>query len=154
MKIITQNKKALFDYAVLDTFEAGIALTGDEVKSLRSGMANLVGAFIVSHDGVLTMINSYIAPYSHAYTKGNDDQITKRTRALLMHRREIHRLIGEISRGGLTLIPLALYFNERGKVKVKVGLCKHKKSYERKEEMRERDTQRETRRELRGKYDY
>lgn len=153
MKIIAQNKKAYHDYTVLDTMEAGIVLTGDEVKSLRAGSANLVGSFVVPHDGKLQMINAYIGPYSHAYQKSGE-QVTRRTRNLLAHKREISRLIGDISRSGMTLIPLKLYFNERGKIKVEIGICQHKKAHQRKEEIRERDIQRETRRELRGKYDY
>ncbi|HBL98252.1 TPA: SsrA-binding protein [Candidatus Dependentiae bacterium] len=153
MKIITQNKKAFFDYTVLETFEAGIALTGDEVKSLRAGNANLVGAFVTPHAGRLSMINAYIGPYSHAYQKTNDNE-SRRTRYLLLHRREINKLMGEVSRGGVTLIPLKLYFNDRGFVKVEIGLCKHKKAHMKKEELRERDIKRDTQRELRGKYDY
>ncbi len=153
MKIITQNKKAFFDYDVLETVEAGISLTGDEVKSLRAGAVNLVGAFVTPHGGRLSMINAYIGAYSHAYQKASDNE-SRRTRYLLMHRREIHRLIGEISRNGLTLIPLKLYFNKRGFVKVEVGICKHKKAHMKKEVLRERDIKRETQRELKGKFDY
>ncbi|MCL5436415.1 MAG: SsrA-binding protein SmpB [Candidatus Dependentiae bacterium] len=153
MKIISQNKKAFYDYSVLETIEAGIALTGDEVKSLRAGTVNLVGSFIVPHAGKLQMVNAYIAPYSHAYQKAGEED-AHRTRDLLLHRREIDRLVGEVSRSGMTLIPLKLYFNEKGRVKVEVGVCKHKKAQQRKEELRERDIKRETRRELKGTYDY
>ncbi|MBN2267602.1 MAG: SsrA-binding protein SmpB [Candidatus Babeliaceae bacterium] len=153
MKIITQNKKALFDYTVLDTVEAGIVLTGDEVKSLRKGQANLTGSFVVVHNGQLQMINAYIAPYSHAFQKPSEE-LSRRNRQLLLHRRQISRLIGEVSRGGVTLVPLKLYFTDKGLVKVEVALCKHKKAHQRREESRERDIERETRRELRGKYDY
>lgn len=153
MKIITQNKKAYHDYTVLDTIEAGIVLTGDEVKSLRAGSVNLVGSFVVPHNGQLQMINAYIGPYSHAYQKSGEQE-TRKTRNLLVHKREISRLIGDISRSGMTLIPLKLYFNERGRIKVEIGICQHKKAHQRKEELRERDIQRETRRELSGKYDY
>lgn len=148
MKIITQNKKAFHDYEVLDRLEAGIVLTGDEVKSLRAGHVNLVGSFAVMHGGELQMINCYIGQYSHAYQKGDDT--SRRTRKLLVHRRELNRLAGDISRKGITLVPLKLYFNEKSKVKVEVGLCKHKKAHARKEELRERDIQRETRRELKN----
>ncbi|MGC2310292.1 MAG: SsrA-binding protein SmpB [Candidatus Babeliaceae bacterium] len=152
MKIITQNKKAFHDYEVLEKLEAGIKLTGDEVKSLRAGNANLVGAFATIHDGELFMINCYIAPYSHAYQK--DEDKARRSRKLLVHRNQLNRLIGEIARKGITIVPLKLYFNEKGIIKVELGLCKHKKAHVRKEEIRERDIQRQTRRELRGKYDY
>ena len=149
MKIITQNKKAFFDYEVLDQLEAGIVLTGDEVKSLRAGNANLVGSFATMHNGELTLLNCYIGSYSHAYDKKSEDY-TRRTRKLLVHRRELNRLAGDISKKGITLVPLKLYFNEKGKVKVDLGLCKHKKAHQRKEELRERDIKRETRRELKG----
>lgn len=149
MKIITQNKKAFFDYEVLDHLEAGIVLTGNEVKSLRAGQVNLVGSFATIHSNELTLLNCYIGQYSHAYDKGSEDT-SRRTRKLLVHRRELNRLAGEISRKGITVIPLKLYFNEKGKVKVDLGLCKHKKAHQRKEELRERDIGRETRRELKG----
>ena len=145
MKIITQNKKAFFDYEVLDHIEAGIVLKGDEVKSLRRGEANLVGAFANMHGGELFLLNCFIGLYSHAYAK---DDITRRSRKLLVHRRELSKLAGAISQKGITLVPLKLYFNERNVVKVDIGLCKHKKAHQRKEEIRERDIRRETRREL------
>ena len=153
MKIIAQNKKAFHDYAVSDTVEAGIVLTGDEVKSLRAGKGNLAGSFVVPKDGELFMINAHISPYTHAYQKKSDDEITRRSRKLLLHRREIDRLVGEISRKGITLVPLKLYFS-KGKIKVEVGVCKHKKVHQRKEELREKDINRQTRRELKGSYDY
>jgi SsrA-binding protein len=150
MKIITQNKKAFFDYEVLDRLEAGLVLTGGEVKSLRAGTVNLVGSFVTLHDNELVMINCYIGPYSHAYDKKADDD--RRSRKLLVHRRELSRLAGEISRKGITIIPLKLYFNDKNRVKVEIGLCKHKKAHQRKEEIRERDIKRETRRELKGDF--
>lgn len=152
MKIVAQNKKALFDYQVLGTIEAGIVLTGDEVKSLRAGNANLSGAFVVPRDGELFLINCHISPYSHAYQKKKDDE-GLRNRKLLLHKKEIDKMIGDVSRKGITLIPLKLYF-AKGRVKVEVGLCKHKKAHQKKELLRERDIQRETRRELKGNYDY
>lgn len=153
MKILVQNKKAFHDYAVLESIEAGIVLYGDEVKSLRAGKGNLVGAFVVPKDGELFVINFNISAYSHAYSKNVADDYALRSRKLLLHRREIDRLMGDVSRKGITLVPLKAYF-KGGKIKVEVGLCKHKKAHERKEELRERDINRETRRELSGKYDY
>lgn len=152
MKIIAQNKKAFHDYSVLETIEAGIVLTGDEVKSLRAGKGNLLGSFVVPKDGELFMVNAHISPYSHAYQKATDEHAT-RSRKLLLHRREIDRLVGDVSRKGITLVPLKLYFS-KGTIKVEVGVCKHKKAHQRKEELRERDIKRQTRRELSGKYDY
>lgn len=151
MKIIAQNKKAFHDYVVEDTIEAGLVLTGDEVKSLRAGRGNLTGSFVTSRGNELYMINAHISSYSHAYQKSEDDG--RRSRKILMKRKEINRLIGEIARKGVTLVPLKLYFS-KGLVKVQVGLCKHKKAHQRKDELKERDIKRETRRELKGKYDY
>lgn len=148
MKIITQNKKAFFEYEILDHIEAGIVLTGDEVKSLRAGHANLTGAFAVIHDGELTLINTHISPYSHAYSKSEDT--SRRTRKLLIHKKELNKLVGDIARKGVTLVPLKLYFNEKGKVKVDLGVAKHKKAHQRKEVIKERDIARQTRRELKG----
>lgn len=152
MKIITQNKKAFHDYEVLDHIEAGIVLTGDEVKSIRAGMVNLTGTFATLHDGELFLLNCHITPYSHAYQKNED--LSRRSRKLLLHKKELDRLVGDIARKGITLVPLKLYFNEKGKIKADLGICKHKKAHVRKEELKERDIQRETRREIRGKYDY
>lgn len=153
MKIIAQNKKAFFDYEVLEKYEAGIALNGDEVKAIRAGNINLTGSFVTVHNGQLNLINVHISPYSHAFQKPSDEY-TRRTRPLLLHRREINKLIGAISRGGFALVPLKVYFNDRGFIKIEIGLCRHKKAHEQKEAIRERDIKRETRRELSGKYDY
>jgi SsrA-binding protein len=153
MKILAQNKKALFDYEILEHIEAGIALTGDEVKSLRKGGGNLVGAFAIPRGRTVWLLNAYIAPYSHAYQKVNEQEARK-SRQLLLHRREINKLLGGVSQKGYTLVPLKMYLNERGYVKIDLGVCRHKKAHVRKEELRERDIQRETRRELRGRYDY
>ncbi len=151
MKVITQNKKAFHDYDILDKIEAGLVLTGDEVKSLRAGHASLVGSYATVHNNELFLLNCNITPYSHAYTKS--EELARRTRKLLLHRREINRIIGDISRKGITIIPLSLYFS-KGKVKVELALAKHKKAHTRKEEIKERDIARQTRRELRGKFDY
>lgn len=152
MKIITKNKKAFHDYVILDRLEAGVVLTGDEVKSLREGKVNLVGSYATIHDGELFLLNAHISPYSHAYYKPEDDA-SRRTRKLLMHRKEIDKLIGDVARKGVTIVPLALYF-KRGKVKVELGVCKHKKSPQRKQELKEKAIKQETRRELKGRYDY
>jgi SsrA-binding protein len=150
MKIIAQNKKAFHDYEILDRIETGIVLTGDEVKSVRTGTINLVGSFAHIREGELYLLNCYIAPYSYAYKK--EDDTTRRTRKLLIHRRELNRLTGTIAKKGVTLIPLKMYFNERNRVKIELGIGKHKKAHVRKEEVRERDIRRETRRELKESY--
>jgi len=148
MKIITKNKRAFHDYEIKYTVEAGIVLTGDEIKSIRQGNVSLVDAFATVHDGEITMINCYIAPYSHAYKK---EDTSRRSRKLLLHRKEIDKLIGEISRKGLTLIPLKLYFSKKGYVKVELGVAKSKKKVDKKRELREKDIKRQTERELKGR---
>jgi len=154
MKIIAQNKKAFHDYEVLDKFEAGIVLTGDEAKSIRAGKVNLKGSFATVHGGELFIINAHVSAYSHAYKKGGDEETATRRRKLLAHKKQIAKLAGEISRKGVTLVPLKIYIGGKGLIKVEVGICKHKKAHKRKEEMREKDIKRQTRRELKGKYDY
>ena len=144
MKIITTNKKAFHNYEIKDKIEAGIALTGDEVKSLRQGNVSLVDAFATIHGGEINLINCYIASYSHAYAKTDK---TRRTRKLLLHKREIHKLIGEVSIKGLTLVPLKMYFS-KGFVKVELGLAKHKKAVSKKRELREKDIKRQAEREI------
>jgi len=152
MKIITQNKKAFHDYEILDTIETGIVLTGDEVKSIRAGHASLVGAFANIHNGELFILNMQITPYEKAY-KQNDEQ-SRRSRKLLVHRKQISRLVGDVSSKGITLVPLKLYLNERNLIKVSVGLAKHKKAAGKKQALKEQDIRRETSRELKDKYKY
>ncbi len=149
MKILIQNKKARFDYEVQDTLEAGIVLTGDEVKSLRAGHVNLTGSFATINKGELYLLNCHITPYSKAYNKA-EEEMTSRSRKLLVHRRELVKLVGEVSRKGITLVPLKIYFNARSKIKVEIGLCKHKKNADKRQALRDRDINRETSRELKG----
>ena len=148
MKIITQNKKAYFDYEVLDTIQAGIVLNGDEVKSLRSGHVNLTGSFAVVHGGELFLMNCNITPYEKAFMK--DEDAARRSRKLLLHKREINKLVGDISKKGLTIVPLKLFFNGRSLVKVDLGICKHKKSSDKKQVLREKDIKRETDRDIKN----
>lgn len=152
MKLIAQNRKAFFEYEVLDKIEAGIMLVGDEVKSLRAGQVSLVGSFAVVKNGELYLLNCNIALYAQAYTK--DKEITTRSRKLLLHRRELSRLIGEISKKGVTIIPLSIYFNNRNFVKVELGICKPKKAAGKKQAIKERDIDRQTRREVKDVYKY
>jgi len=146
MKIITTNRKAFHDYVIDSTIETGIVLAGDEVKSLRAGLVNLSGSFATIHGGELYITNCYIGPYSHAYMKAAEEY-TRRSRKLLVHRAELVKLAGELSRRGITLVPLKVYLNEKGRIKVELGRARHKKMAERKEELRERDIEREMRRE-------
>ncbi len=149
MKVITQNKKVYFDYEIIDEIEAGLVLTGDEVKSLRAGHVNLTGSFAVVTKGELFMINCQVTPYDKAYGK-KDEEYARRSRKLLLHRRELNKLIGAIAKKGITLVPLKLYFNSRSKIKVLLGMCKHKKSFDKKAVIKERDLKRETSRELKN----
>ncbi len=144
MKLITANKRAFHDYEILETLEAGIVLQGDEVKSLRQKHVSLNDAFATIHQGNVVLTNCYIAPYTHAYTKVDT---SRRARKLLLHKKEVNKLIGSISRKGLTLIPLKIYFNDRGYVKLELGLAKHKKAASKKRELKERDIKREAARE-------
>lgn len=152
MKLITKNKKAFFDYQVLDQIEAGIVLNGDEVKSLRAGKISLSGSFAVFHGLELFLLNSNISTYTHAYQAQTAQN--ERSRKLLLHRKELNRLVGEVSQKGVTLVPLSIYFNDRGRVKVEIGICRHKKAAGKKEAIRERDIKREAAREIKDVYKY
>lgn len=149
-KMITNNRKAYHDYDILSTLEAGIVLCGDEVKSLRAGTVNLTGSFATIHGGELYLINCHVATYTKAANK-KDEEETRRRRKLLLHRRELNKLIGDISRKGVTIIPLKIYFNPRSKIKVELGIGKHKKAEGKKQALKERDIKREAQRELRGR---
>ncbi len=148
MKIIATNKRAYHDYEILETMEAGIVLKGDEVKSIRAKNVSINDAYATIHQGVVTLINCHIAPYSHAYTKADT---SRQSRKLLFHKREVNKLIGAIARKGLTLIPLKLYLNERGYVKLELGLAKTKKAADKKQVLKERDIKREAERSIRGR---
>jgi SsrA-binding protein len=136
---IARNKRARHDYHVLDTWEAGIALTGTEVKSLRNGKANLTDAYGVVKDGEVFLLNLHIAPYA----QGNQfNHEPTRTRKLLLHKQEIRRLIGSVERQGLTLVPLELYF-KGGIAKVQLALGKGKKLHDKRDDARKKDDERE-----------
>ena len=146
MKVIVQNKKALFDYEIQYKVEAGIVLTGDEVKSLRAKRGSLNGSFAVVKDAELFLINCNIPLYSHAYMKSEDAAV--RSRKLLVHRKELNKLIGEVSQKGMTIIPLKIYFNNKNLAKVELGVGRHRKATGKKQLLKERDIKRETEREL------
>ena len=143
-KLIAQNKKARHDYAIVDTYEAGIALTGTEVKSLRLGRASLVDGFATIDDGEVWLRNVHIPEYEQASWTNHEP---RRTRKLLLHRGEILRLIGKTKESGLTLVPLSLYFSA-GKVKVELALARGKRSYDKRQDLARRDADREVRRAL------
>src|SRR5689334_9801852 len=136
---IARNKRARHDYEILDTWEAGIVLTGTEVKSLRDGKANLADSYAVVNDGEVYLINLHIAPYEQGNQFNHDPT---RTRKLLLHRKEIRRMIGAVEREGLTLVPLELYF-ARGIAKVRLALGKGKKLHDKREDARRREDERD-----------
>ncbi len=142
---IAKNRRARHDYTILDTYEAGIVLTGSEVKSLREGKANLSDAYGIVRDGEIYLINLHISVYERASYNNHEPT---RTRKLLLHKREIGRLIGAIERQGLTLIPLELYF-KHGIAKVAMALGKGKKLHDKREDAKARDADREIARAVR-----
>ena len=147
-KAVAENRKARYNYAIEDTFEAGLMLSGTEVKSLRSGKANIAESYASYEDGELWLINSHIPEYLQANRFNHEP---RRRRKLLMSRREINRLSQATSRDGMTLIPLKLYFNERGRAKLLIGLGKGKKVHDKRETEKKRDWNREKSRLLRDR---
>jgi SsrA-binding protein len=148
MKVICANKKAYHDYHIEEKFEAGIVLTGTEVKALREGKANLKDSYARVKDGEVFLVNAHISPYSCGNIYNHDP---KRTRKLLMHGREIDRLIGKVKERGFTLVPLSLYFNKRNMAKMEIALAKGKTLYDKRESIRKKDEKRLTEREGRLK---
>lgn len=136
---VARNKRARFDYHLLETFEAGIVLGGTEVKSLRSGKASIADAYGIVRDGEVFLLNAHIQPYE---SRGYSNHEPTRSRKLLLHRREIRRLIGAVERQGLTLIPLELYF-KKGVAKVAIALAKGKKLHDKRDTEKQRDAERE-----------
>jgi SsrA-binding protein len=146
-QVVARNRRARHDYAVLDSFEAGIALLGPEVKSLRNGKANLTDGYAVIRRGEAFLANVHIGPYEKAWRENADP---RRERKLLLHRAEISRLKAKLAERGFTLIPLQLYF-KRGRAKVELGLCRGKRRYDKRESIRQRETERDLQRALRGR---
>jgi SsrA-binding protein len=144
-RVIATNKKAFFNYEILDSLEAGISLLGSEVKSIREGRVSLKESYAEIRDGEIFLINCHISPYSPANQFNHEP---KRPRKLLLHKREIKKLMGKVKEKGLTLIPTKMYFNKRGLVKIEIALAKGKKAYEKKEAIKERDRRREMEAEL------
>ncbi len=138
---IADNRKALFDYAVLETFEAGIALLGTEVKAIREGRVNLRDSYARLDKGEVWLLNLHISPYSHTGYAHHEE---RRQRKLLLHRHEIRKLTGRVAEKGLTLVPLRMYY-KNGRVKVAVALAKGKQVHDKRETIRRREVDRETR---------
>ncbi len=142
-KVIAENRRARFDYAIESDLEVGIILQGSEVKSLRQGQSNIAESYAAVENGELWLVNSYIAPYAQAKTWGHEE---KRRRKLLCSKREMARLWNASQREGMTLVPLVMYFNDRGIVKMKIGVAKGKKTSDKRETSAKRDWNRQKQR--------
>ena len=139
-KKIVENRRARHEYHILDTYEAGIALEGMEVKSLRQGNASLQDGYAKVEDGQVFLYDVHISPYSHAETKKYNP---KRKRKLLLHKKEIRRLFGRTQQSGFTLVPVRMYFNEKGIAKVIIAIAKGKQLYDKREDIKKEDLRRE-----------
>ena len=148
-KTVSENRRARFEYFITETIEAGIALTGTEVKSLRSGQSNIAESYASVENGGLMLINAYIPEYKLAGPFFNHEP--RRPRRLLLHKREIVKLANAIDRKGMTLIPLELYFNERGRAKLRLALAEGKKLHDKRDTEKKRDWEREKARLMRDK---
>ena len=139
-KLLSSNRKAFHDYHIENTFEAGVVLLGTEVKALREGHLNLRDSYAAIHQGEVTLHNCHIGGYSHGNQMNHEPL---RPRRLLLHKKEIERLQAKIQQKGLTLVPLRMYFNARGRVKLELALDHEKKSYDRRETIKKREASRE-----------
>ena len=148
LRVIADNRKARFNYFIDETLEAGVALTGTEVKSLRQGKATIGESYADSRGGEIWLINANIPEYQQA---NRFNHAPKRPRKLLLHRRQIEKLIGAVEREGMTLVPLKLYFNEKGRAKIELALARGKKLYDKRETDKKRSWERERGRLLRQK---
>jgi SsrA-binding protein len=148
--LVAENRKARHDYFIEESFEAGIALVGTEVKSCRSGKINLRDSHAAVDKGEVWLYDVHISPYDPA-SRWNHEPT--RRRKLLLHRREIMRLVGKLKESGYTLVPLSCYFNAKGKLKVSLGLARGKKQHDKRASIAERDAKRQLQRVMRGKMD-
>ncbi len=140
-RLVTENRKARHDYHILETWEAGVALLGTEVKAIREGRVNLRDSYAKVDNGEVWMMNVHISPYSH---RGSSDHQEMRQRKLLLHAHEIRKMVGKVQEKGLTLVPLDLYF-KKGRIKVTLALAKGKQAHDKRETIRKREVDRETR---------
>lgn len=145
-KVVAENRRARYDYAIEDDLECGIVLQGSEVKSMREGQANIAESYANVEDGELWLINSYIAPYVQAKTWGHEE---RRKRKLLVSKKELSKLWQATQRQGMTLVPLVLYFNHKGRAKLKIGIAKGKKTIDKRQTEAKRDWSRQKQRLLR-----
>jgi len=142
-KVIAENRRARFDYAIEEDLEVGIVLTGSEVKSLRENTSNIAESYAAIEDGELWLVNGYIAPYAQAKTWGHEE---RRRRKMLASKRELSRMWNATQRQGMTLVPLVMYFNHKGLVKLKIGIAKGKKVADKRETSAKRDWNRQKQR--------
>jgi SsrA-binding protein len=147
-KVVADNRRARFNYEIGETFEAGIVLTGSEVKSLRAGKATIGESYADSREGEIWLINSNIPEYTQA---GRFNHLPKRPRKLLLHQRQINKLAGAVEREGMTVVPLKLYFNDQGRAKIEIALARGKKLHDKRETLKRRSWDRERGRLLRQK---
>ncbi|MCW6529789.1 MULTISPECIES: SsrA-binding protein SmpB [Sphingomonas] len=147
-KIVAENRRARFDYSIEDKFEAGIVLTGTEVKSLRFGEGSIAESYAEVSDGAVWLINSNVPEFSHGNRYNHEP---RRPRKLLLHEREINRLHGAVAREGMTLVPLSVYFNAQGRAKVELALAKGRKAHDKREAIKEREWKREAGRLMRDR---
>ena len=147
-KIVAENRRARFDYAITDVIEAGLMLTGTEVKALREGKANIAESYAAPEDGAIWLINSNIPEYSAGNRQNHEP---KRKRKMLLHKREMARLAQAVDRKGFTLVPLRLYFNERGMAKLEIGIGAGKKAPDKRNTVKDRDWGRQKQRLLRDR---
>ena len=148
LKVVADNRRARFNYEIGETFEAGIALTGTEVKALRQGRATIAESYADSRGGELWLLNANIPEYLQG---GRFNHAPKRPRKLLLHQRQIHKLAGAVDRQGMTIVPLKLYFNEKGRAKLEIAIARGKKMHDKRESDRKRTWNRERARLLRNK---
>ncbi len=147
-KIVAENRRARFDYHIEDTYEAGIALTGTEVKSLRGGQGSIAESYAEIRDGQVFLVNANVPEFSHGNRFNHEP---KRPRKLLLHAREVEKLFGAVERKGMTLVPLSVYFNSRGRAKVELALAKGKQTHDKRASIKERDWKRDKARLLRDR---
>lgn len=148
VKTVAENRRARFDYAIDTVYEAGIALTGTEVKALRFGEGSIAESYAEVKDGQVWLINSNVPEYSHGNRLNHEP---KRPRKLLLHEREINKMHAAVMRQGMTLVPLSVYFNERGRAKIEVAIAKGRKAHDKREHIKEQDWKREAGRLLRDR---
>ena len=147
-KIVAENRKARFNYFIEDTFEAGLALSGTEVKSLRFGEGSIAESYAEVKNGEVWLVNANIPEFSHGNRHNHEP---KRPRKLLLHAREIDRMFGAVERKGMTLVPLSVYFNSKGRAKVELALAKGKQTHDKRQTIKDRDWQRDKSRLMREK---